>query len=93
MQLSFKRSSGRSRRKPAPLPEKLAELREGEEGIIERIDLPESISRRLMELGFIPGTSVTAARSAPGGDPRVFRVDGAEIALRRETALHLILKR
>jgi ferrous iron transport protein A len=93
MQLSFKRGTGRSRRKPASAPEKLAELREGEEGIIERIDLPEAISRRLMELGFIPGTSVTAARSAPGGDPRVFRVDGAEIALRRETALHLILKR
>ena len=36
---------------------------------------------------------ITAAQSAPGGDPRVFRVDGTEIALRRETALHLILKR
>jgi ferrous iron transport protein A len=46
-----------------------------------------------MELGFLPGHSVTPAHSAPfGGDPRVFRVDGSEIALRRETALHLILK-
>ena len=50
------------------------------------------MGRRLMELGFIPGTTVVAALSAPGGDPRVFRVDGSEIALRRETAAHLILK-
>ena len=45
-----------------------------------------------MELGFLPGSTVTAARSAPGGDPLVFRVDGAEIALRRETAAFLRLR-
>ena len=91
MQLSFKKS--RPHAGPKPLPGKLSELREGEAGILDRIELPEAVSQRLMELGFIPGTSVTAAQSAPGGDPRVFRVDGTEIALRRETALHLILKR
>jgi ferrous iron transport protein A len=92
MQLSFKRA-GRPRRNSASAPEKLSELHEGEVGIIERIELPEAITQRLMELGFLPGNSVTAARSAPGGDPRVFRVDGAEVALRRETAHHLFLKR
>jgi ferrous iron transport protein A len=91
MQLSFKRAVRRP--SSTPVPEKLSELREGEHAILERIDLPEAISQRLMELGFLPGSPVTAARSAPGGDPRVFRVDGTEIALRRETALHLILKR
>ena len=45
-----------------------------------------------MELGFLPGMSVTAARCAPGGDPRVFRVDGSEVALRRETAAQLLVK-
>ncbi|MEO8127063.1 MAG: FeoA domain-containing protein [Bryobacteraceae bacterium] len=91
MQLSFKKnrlpSVGAKR-----LPGKLSELREGEQGVLESIELPEAVSQRLMELGFIPGIAVTAAQSAPGGDPRVFRVDGTEIALRRETALHLILK-
>jgi ferrous iron transport protein A len=47
---------------------------------------------RLMELGFLPGASVTAAKAAPGGDPRVFRIDGSEIALRRETAARVVLK-
>lgn len=71
---------------------KLADLNEGETAVIDRIDLPRDLATRLMELGFLPGTSVTAARCAPGGDPRVFRVDGTEIALRRETASRLMLK-
>jgi len=73
-------------------PSTLLELREGEQGILDRLDLPEDIARRLMELGFLPGSRVVAARSAPGGDPRVFRVDGSEIALRCETAARLKLR-
>lgn len=73
-------------------PSALADLREGEAGVVERLDLPADVARRLMEMGFLPGAEVTAARSAPGGDPRVFRVDGSEIALRRETAQHIRLR-
>ena len=68
---------------------KLAELQRGEQAILERIDLPADDARRLMELGFLPGTQVTAGRSAPGGDPRVFQVDGSEIALRSDTSSRL----
>jgi ferrous iron transport protein A len=71
---------------------RLVDLREGQSAIIEAIDLPSSLAHRLMELGFLPGTRVEAARSAPGGDPRVFRVDGSEIALRRETASRLTVR-
>ncbi|MCS6953216.1 MAG: FeoA family protein [Bryobacterales bacterium] len=70
----------------------LTDLREGEEAILDRLELPEDFARRLMELGFLPGTRVRAARSAPGGDPRVYRVDGSEIALRRETASRLKIR-
>lgn len=80
--------SGRAARRPSSL----VELREGEQGVLDRLELPDDISRRLMELGFVPGSPVTAALSAPGGDPRVFRVDGSEIALRRETAARLMLR-
>jgi ferrous iron transport protein A len=73
-------------------PATLGELREGDQGIIESIGLTGDGGRRLMELGFLPGSSVTCARSAPSGDPLVFRVDGAEIALRRETAAFLRLR-
>lgn len=67
-------------------------LRRGETGILDRIELPEPDARRLMEMGFLPGHTIVPAQSAPGGDPRVYRVDGSEIALRRETARHLLLR-
>jgi ferrous iron transport protein A len=70
----------------------LAQLREGESGVLDHLDLPDDIARRLMELGFLPGHIIVPARSAPGGEPRVYRVDGSEVALRRETASHLILR-
>ena len=70
----------------------LLDLRRGDAAILDRIDLPVDEARRLMELGFLPGARVTAGFSAPGGDPRVFQVDGSEIALRRETARRLKIR-
>jgi ferrous iron transport protein A len=89
MQLSVKKEGGRQPR----VASNLSELREGEQGVLDRLDLPEDIAKRLMELGFVPGHVVEPARSAPGGEPRVYRVDGSEIAIRRETARHLILRK
>ncbi len=71
----------------------LAELPPGQRCILDRLDLPEDIARRLMELGFLPGTEVVPGRRAPGAGPRVFRVDGSEVALRQETAAHLYIRR
>ena len=88
MQLSFRNRRRHRRREPVTL----VELHDGEHGILDALDLPEEVARRLMELGFLPGCRITAARSAPGGDPRVFRVDGSEVALRRETAGQLRLR-
>ena len=73
-------------------PATLLDLRKGEEAILDRIDLPADISLRLMELGFLPGSRVAASFRAPGGDPRVFRVDGTEVALRCETAARLLVR-
>lgn len=86
MQLSGKKPLKKSSAK------NLTELKPGEEGILEALDLPESDAQRLMEMGFIPGHAITRGLSAPGGDPRVFRVDGTEVALRRDTARRLLLK-
>jgi ferrous iron transport protein A len=83
MQLSVNNGS------PDALPASLVDLRRGDAAILERIDLPGDEARRLMELGFLPGARITAGLSAPGGDPRVFQVDGSEIALRRETSRRL----
>ncbi len=42
--------------------------------------------RRMLDLGLIPGTEVSAEIRSPGGDPTGYRIRGAVIALRREQA-------
>ena len=69
----------------------LAELPTGQRCVIDRLELPEDIARRLMELGFLPGNEVVPGRRAPGGGPRVFRVDGSEVAA--DTAAKLFVRR
>ena len=71
----------------------LMDLKQGETGILDCLELPADDARRLMELGFLPGMEVTAGFSAPGGDPRVFQVDGSEFALRSDTARRLKIRR
>src|SRR5947209_19481124 len=93
MKLSFNKDAGTgSDSRPQTGLRRLAELRPGEQAILEKLELPEDDARRLMELGFLPGHTVTPALAAPGGDPRVFRVDGSEIALRRETAARMLVR-
>lgn len=93
MQLSFnRRAQAAAAAGDSAAERRLADLAEGETAEVARLDLPQEMSHRLMELGFLPGMRVTAARCAPGGDPRVFQLDGAEVALRRDTAARVFLK-
>jgi ferrous iron transport protein A len=71
----------------------LADLPTGQRCIIDRLELPDDMARRLMELGFLPGNEVIPGKRAPGGGPRVFRVDGSEVALRDDTAARLYVRR
>ena len=85
------------KRRPRPTaartaPSTVADLRCGEEGILDRIDLPDDIARRLMELGFLPGNTIVPSRNAPGGGARVFQIDGSEVALRNDTTRKLHLR-
>jgi ferrous iron transport protein A len=71
----------------------LVGLGRGDVAVLTHIDLPGDDARRLMELGFLPGARITVGLSAPGGDPRVFQVDGSEIALRLDTARRMRIER
>ena len=68
---------------------RLADLREGERAILTELDLPRPTAEHLMCLGFIPGVEITVGKSGPGGDPRVYNVDGSNVALRRDVSLNL----
>ncbi|MEP6849833.1 MAG: ferrous iron transport protein A [Acidobacteriota bacterium] len=44
------------------------------------------ISRRLMEMGVVPGVSVEMVKTAPFGDPIEIRVRGYSLAMRKNEA-------
>ena len=69
----------------------LFDLMPDEKGIVQHI-LGESYQkRRLMELGFVEGTSVWKVMDAPSGDPSSYLVRGTTIAMRKEEAQRIIL--
>lgn len=64
----------------------LDHLAPGERGRIARIDAEPGITRRLMELGLVPGTEIEMVRTAPLGDPLEVTVRGLHLSLRRSEA-------
>jgi Fe2+ transport system protein FeoA len=64
----------------------LADLKKGESRTVIAVRGDEAVSRRLMEMGLIPGVSVSMVKSAPFGDPIEIRVRGYSLALRRNEA-------
>jgi DtxR family transcriptional regulator, Mn-dependent transcriptional regulator len=85
----------------APVPEtagmdlretwRLAQLQPGQRAQV--IELAPSCRgqerRRLLDLGFVPGTEVRVDVVSPSGDPTAYRVRGASIALRQSQASHI----
>jgi ferrous iron transport protein A len=80
---------GRNKQRPRRKASALADLRVGETAILAELQLSPPVAEHLMNLGFVPGLEVTVARSSPGGDPRVYRVEGTEVAMRRDLSRHI----
>ncbi|MFI5359549.1 MAG: ferrous iron transport protein A [Halanaerobiales bacterium] len=49
--------------------------------------------RRLLDLGFIPGTKIKALRKSPLGEPVAYLVKGTVLALRKEEAELIEIRR
>lgn len=56
------------------------------------IELPDHLAEPLLERGLLPGCRLCPLRRSPGGDPIVL-VDGTMLALRRETAACICVRR
>lgn len=67
----------------APFAPSLASLVPGQEAAITSLTGPDNLRRRLMEIGFVPGSTVRFEMATPFGDPLVFTLRGSKIALRR----------
>jgi len=71
----------------------LADLPEGSTALLDDFEMSPQLAEHLMNLGFIPGIEVTVARAGPSGDPRIYRIDGTEIALRSDLARRIVVRR
>lgn len=66
--------------------ETLAELSIGVNAKVVSIKENGAISKRLMEMGVVPGVIVRVIKTAPFGSPLEIRVRGYNLALRRSEA-------
>jgi Fe2+ transport system protein A len=64
----------------------LRELPAGSSAKVKIVHGNGLISKRLMEMGVIPGTEIRVVKSAPFGDPIQIRVLGYSLALRKNEA-------
>lgn len=55
-------------------------------GYIKKLNCIGNIRRRLLDLGFIEGASITPILISPSKDPRAFSIRGSLIAIRKEDA-------
>mgnify|MGYP003631243328 CR=1 FL=1 len=69
----------------------VAHLQKGEKAIIIDVATNE-VPLKLLEMGCLPGNEVQLLQLAPFADPMYINVNGCHLAIRRETALHILIE-
>lgn len=67
-------------------PRTLAELAKGESARITAVAGEDAMAVRLLEMGFLPGATVTLMKTGLFGDPMQLRLRGYHVLLRRQEA-------
>ncbi|AUC82899.1 FeoA family protein [Lacinutrix sp. Bg11-31] len=70
----------------------IAHLKRGEKGIITDVS-SELIPLKLLEMGCLPGNLVELVQVAPFSDPLYLNINGSHLAIRKETAIHILIDR
>lgn len=73
-------------------PLRLTDIPLREDVELLELRLPDAEAEPLLERGILPGSILRTIRRSPSGDP-IVRVDGVVIALRREAAFGLCVRR
>jgi Fe2+ transport system protein FeoA len=71
----------------------LSRFKEGERGVIIKVQGRGAFRKRLQEMGFIKGTEVFVEKYAPLRDPVELIVKGYHVSLRVEEAAQVIMER
>lgn len=69
----------------------LAHLKRGENAIIADVSSIH-IPLKLLEMGCLPGNSVKLVQVAPFADPMYLNINGSHLAIRKETAQHILIE-
>lgn len=64
----------------------LADIHPGDEVKVLKINLPDMMRRRMLDLGISPGTHATCVASAPCGKPKAYAVCSSVFAIRHDDA-------
>ena len=64
----------------------------GSSALVTALTADGSARRRLLDLGFVPGTVVTVLRRSPLGDPTAYGIRGTIIGLRRSDADRVLVE-
>lgn len=64
----------------------LSDIPVGSEGRVVAVNATNGIARRIMEMGVVPGVTVSVIKAAPFGDPIEVRVRGYSLAMRKTEA-------
>jgi len=70
----------------------LAHLKRGEKAIITDVSSIH-IPLKLLEMGCLPGNDVELVQVAPFADPMYININGSHLAIRKETAQHIIIEK
>ena len=70
---------------------RLCDLPLNKSGVIITIDLPQSRLRRLMDMGIMEGTKLTAAFRSISKTPIAFRINNTLIALRASDCKKILI--
>ncbi|MDF2803824.1 MAG: feoA [Anaerocolumna sp.] len=70
----------------------LHELTVGDKAYIDKLTSLNALRERMLALGLTKGTTIEAIRKGPAGDPTIYNIRGAMIALRKEEAslIHIV---
>ena len=69
----------------------LADLKRGQKGIIKDVSSIH-VPLKLLEMGCLPGNSVELVQVAPFADPMYLNINGSHLAIRKETAIHILIE-
>ncbi|OEF99421.1 FeoA family protein [Vulcanibacillus modesticaldus] len=70
----------------------LSQCHIGDKVRVKSLRMSENKSKRLMDMGLIPGTTLEILRVAPFGDPVAIKLRGFQISFRKSEAKNIIVE-